>query len=107
EIRNGWHRAINIGHGLGHGQKQYTFAHCILSIASNMIRIMIVDDHPILRAGLRTLLSEHSNMAVTGEAGSGAEAIKMAQQNEYDIVLLDITMPDMSGIDALKQIRRH
>lgn len=72
-----------------------------------MIRIMIVDDHPILRAGLKTLLSEHPDMEVTGEAGSGSEAVKMVQQAEYDIVLLDVTMPDMNGVDALKQIQRH
>lgn len=72
-----------------------------------MIRIMIVDDHPILRAGLKTLLSEHPDMEVTGEAGSGTEAVKMVQQADYDIVLLDVTMPDMNGVDALKQIQRH
>lgn len=72
-----------------------------------MIRIMIVDDHPILRAGLKTLLSEHPDMLVAGEAGTGSEAVKMVQQAEYDIVLLDVTMPDMNGVDALKQIQRH
>lgn len=72
-----------------------------------MIRIMIVDDHPILRTGLKTLLSEHPNMLVTGEAGSGSEAVRMVQQADYDIVLLDVTMPDMNGVDALKQIQRH
>lgn len=72
-----------------------------------MIRIMIVDDHPILRAGLKTLLSEHPDMTVTGEAGSGLEAVKMVQEGDYDIVLLDITMPDMNGVDTLKQLQRH
>lgn len=72
-----------------------------------MIRILIVDDHAILRAGLKTLLSEYPDMAVTGEAGSGAEAVQMVQQADYDIVLLDVTMPEMNGVDALKQIRRY
>lgn len=72
-----------------------------------MIRIIIADDHPILRAGLRTLLSEHQDMEVTGEAGSGEEVIRMIQATDYDIVLLDISMPTMSGVDTLNQIKRH
>lgn len=85
---------------------QYTAEQPNLS-AAPMIRIMIVDDHPILRAGLKTLLSERPDMQVTGETGSGEEAVTMIQQEKYDIVLLDITMPDMNGIDTLKQIQRH
>jgi DNA-binding NarL/FixJ family response regulator len=72
-----------------------------------MIRILIADDHPILRAGLKTLLSECDDMTVTGEAGSGEETIEMIKATELDVVLLDITLPDMNGVDALKQIKRH
>lgn len=72
-----------------------------------MIRIIIVDDHAILRAGLKALLSERDDMEVTGEAGTGVEAVKMVRQGNYDIVLLDVTMPEMSGVDTLKQIQRH
>src|SRR5688572_15378218 len=73
----------------------------------SMIRILIADDHPILRAGLKTLLSECDDMTVTGEASSGEETIKLIKSGEHDVVLLDITLPDMNGVDALKQIKRH
>ncbi len=72
-----------------------------------MIRIIIADDHPILRAGLKTLLSEHADMEVLGEAGSGEETIRMIQAADCDVVLLDITMPDMNGVDTLNKIKRH
>ena len=72
-----------------------------------MIRIFIADDHPILRAGLKTLLAECEDMKVTGEASSGEEAIRMIRSGDHDVVLLDITLPDMNGVDALKQIKRH
>jgi two-component system, NarL family, invasion response regulator UvrY len=72
-----------------------------------MIRILIADDHPILRAGLRTLLSEYKDMAVTGEAATGEETIQLVKSAEHDVVLLDIGLPDMSGVDTLKHIKRH
>jgi two-component system, NarL family, invasion response regulator UvrY len=72
-----------------------------------MIRIFIADDHPILRAGLKTLLSECEDMTVSGEASSGEEALRLVRSGEHDIVLLDITLPDMNGVDALKLIKRH
>ena len=72
-----------------------------------MIRILIADDHPILRAGLRTLLAECEDMTVSGEAASGDETIRMVRSGQHDIVLLDITLPDMNGVDALKLIKRH
>ena len=72
-----------------------------------MIRVLIADDHPILRAGLKTLLSECEDMSVSGEASSGDETIRMVRSGQHDIVLLDITLPDMNGVDALKLIKRH
>ncbi len=69
-------------------------------------RILVADDHQIVRAGLKTLLAEYEDLSVTGEAGSGAETIKMVRESEFDIVLLDISMPDMNGVDTLKQIKR-
>ncbi len=71
-----------------------------------MTRILIADDHQIVRAGLKTLLSEHNEFTVAGEARSGADAVKMVRESEWDVVLLDITMPDMNGVDTLKQIKR-
>lgn len=72
-----------------------------------MIRILIADDHPILRAGLKTLLAECEDMTVTGEASSGAEAMGMINAAEHDVVLLDIGLPDMNGVDVLMQIKRR
>jgi DNA-binding NarL/FixJ family response regulator len=72
-----------------------------------MIRILIADDHSILRAGLKTLLAECEDMTVTGEASSGAEALEMIKAAEHDVVLLDIGLPDMNGVDVLMQIKRQ
>jgi len=73
---------------------------------SAMTRILVVDDHEIVRAGLKELLSIYHEFTVAGEAGSGADAVKMVREANWDIVLLDISMPDMNGIEALTQIRR-
>ena len=70
-----------------------------------MIRIGIVDDHTIVRTGLRQFLSEQVDFRVTGEAANGKEAIELARQGEVDVLLLDISMPDQGGIDALAAIK--
>lgn len=71
-----------------------------------MKRILIADDHQIVRAGLANLLSEHDEFTVGGEADSGSSAVKMVRESDWDVVLLDITMPDMDGIDTLQRIKR-
>jgi len=71
-----------------------------------MTRLLVVDDHPIVRAGLKFLLSDYKEFIVAGEAGSGADAVKMVREAHWDVVLLDISMPDMNGIEALTQIKR-
>ena len=71
-----------------------------------MTRILVVDDHEIVRAGLKELLSIYHEFTVAGEAGSGADAVRMVREANWDVVLLDISMPDMNGIEALTQIRR-
>lgn len=68
------------------------------------IRILIADDHGILRAGLRNLLTPDSDMQVVGEAADGSEAVRLALRLQPDLVLMDISMPNMGGIDALQQI---
>jgi DNA-binding NarL/FixJ family response regulator len=70
-----------------------------------MIRIGIVDDHAIVRSGLRQYLSEHVDLRVTGEAANGREALELARGGEIDVMLLDISMPDQSGVDALAAIK--
>ena len=70
-----------------------------------MIRIGIVDDHAIVRAGLRQFLAEQVDFRVTAEAASGREALEIARGDDVDVLLLDLSMPDQSGVDALAAIR--
>ena len=69
-----------------------------------MIRVLIADDHPVFRFGLRTLLKADPMMEVVGEATNGEEAIKLADQLAPDVVLMDLTMPGMNGIEAARHI---
>jgi len=70
-----------------------------------MIRILIADDHAIVRAGLKQFIADQVDMEVAAEAASGAEAIAAVRAGEFDVVLLDISMPDKNGIDTLKTLR--
>jgi DNA-binding NarL/FixJ family response regulator len=70
-----------------------------------MIRIAIIDDHAIVRAGLRQFLAEHEDLAVVAEAASGREALDIVRKAEVDVIVMDISMPGQSGIDALAAIR--
>lgn len=68
------------------------------------IRILITDDHRLLRAGLKTLLSADPNLVVVGEATDGEEAIRAAQELHPDIVLMDISMPGIDGLEATQRL---
>ena len=70
-----------------------------------MIRIGIVDDHAIVRSGLRQYLSENVDLRVTGEASNGREALELVRGGEVDVLLMDISMPGQSGVDALSAIK--
>ena len=70
-----------------------------------MIRVAIVDDHSIVRTGLRQFLGEQSDIAIAGEAASGREAIDLVRAGDIDVLIMDIAMPDQSGIDVLAGIR--
>jgi two-component system, NarL family, invasion response regulator UvrY len=70
-----------------------------------MIRIGIADDHAIVRDGLRRFLSDNVDLRVTGEACNGREALELARGGEVDVLLMDISMPDQSGVDALAAIK--
>jgi signal transduction histidine kinase/ActR/RegA family two-component response regulator len=83
-----------------------TLSECLAPSARvDSISILLVDDHVMVRQGLKALLDSFPNMAVTGEAGDGEEALAMAAQCEPDIVLMDVNMPWMDGIEATKRIK--
>jgi two-component system nitrate/nitrite response regulator NarL len=70
------------------------------------IRILIADDHPIFRRGLRSLLEAERGLSVVGEAGNGADAVQMSRSLQPDVLLLDLAMPGVSGMDALAELAR-
>ncbi|HET9113590.1 MAG TPA: response regulator transcription factor, partial [Burkholderiales bacterium] len=76
-------------------------------ISLDKIRVFIVDDHAIVREGLKQILAETTDLVVAGDADTGHEAIKLAREGGYDVLLLDISMPDRSGIEILKQIKKE
>ncbi len=72
---------------------------------ASVIKLMLVDDHEIVRAGLRMLLQAQPDIEIVAEAGSGAEALALAQKHDLDVVLMDVTMPDMNGIEVTRQLK--
>jgi DNA-binding NarL/FixJ family response regulator len=71
------------------------------------IRILLVDDHPIVRQGLRTLLEGRTGWEVVGEASDGMEAVEKAKDLNPDVMVLDVTMPRMNGLEACRVLRRQ
>lgn len=69
-----------------------------------MIRVLVVDDHTVLRDGLRYLLEAHGDIKIVGMAANGQEAVEQASQSCPDVILMDISMPVMNGIEATKHI---
>ncbi len=72
-----------------------------------MINILIADDHAIVRKGLKQILSETPDMSVAAEASSGEEALEKIAHNNFDMILLDISLPGKNGLDVLRQIKRE
>lgn len=71
---------------------------------SDQIRLLVADDHTVMREGLAGLLDEQPDLTVVAQAGTGRAAVTLARRHHPDVVLLDITMPEMSGLDAVRQI---
>lgn len=71
------------------------------------IRVMLVDDHPIVRAGIRTLLEEAPDICIVGESNNGAEVLSMVNALAPDILLLDMEMPGLSGVEVARQLNEH
>ncbi len=73
---------------------------------SDKIRVLLADDHTILRAGLRMMLNAQADISVVGEASDGREAVRETERLLPDVVIMDITMPDLNGIEATRSIKR-
>ena len=76
-----------------------------MSTLDRPIRLLIVDDHPVVRDGLRGVFTGDPDFEVVGEAGDGAEAVAMVERNPADVVLMDLRMPRMGGVEAIARLR--
>ena len=76
----------------------------MLTTKTHVIRVLLVDDHEVIRVGLRTVLGQTQGIAVVGEAGTMAEAVQQAQRVKPDVILMDVRLPDGSGVDACREI---
>jgi NarL family two-component system response regulator LiaR len=74
---------------------------------SEPIRVLIVDDHAVVREGLRSFLELQDGMEIAGEAGDGAEGVAVAEQVDPDVVLMDLVMPKLDGVEAMRQLRER
>ena len=71
-----------------------------------MVRVLVADDHPLLRSGVKQILSQEADFAVIGEAEDAEQVLERIREQGWDVVILDISMPGRSGLDALREIRR-
>src|SRR5262245_50334590 len=89
---------------LSYGVVQRRLAHTKKRWREGMIRVLIADDHPLVRAGLRQLLGDDPNIGEIGEAGSGNETLQKLREGGWNLLLLDINMPDRNGLDILRNV---
>ncbi|MGI8744104.1 MAG: response regulator [Bryobacteraceae bacterium] len=71
---------------------------------ANMIRILLADDHAMVRKGFRLILEAQSDMSIVGEAGNGREAVELAESLHPDVIVMDVSMPELNGIEATRRL---
>jgi DNA-binding NarL/FixJ family response regulator len=75
--------------------------------AASRFGVLVVEDHPIMRMGIAAIIDAQPDMKVCGQAESGTDAVRLFRQNRADVILMDLRLPGMSGLDALRAIRRY
>jgi two-component system, NarL family, invasion response regulator UvrY len=78
-----------------------------MALRRGVVRILIADDHPIVRRGLKDIVASEQDMTVIGEAKTGDEALEMARKLEWDVAVLDYSMPGCNGADLVREVKRH
>ena len=71
-----------------------------------MLRILVADDHPVVRQGIMRIIEDTPDMRVTGEAGNGIETVRKVKEKEFDLVLLDISMPERDGLETIRELKK-